>query len=413
MISLRPIARALVPVDSSAAERISAPNYDEFQSDAEVWRLIQRRPDSVLRVTMAHCDAPTSDALAPADSDAALARASANMRSLSSGPLVRELRDILFVYEITGPARPGVRQVGLGGMAETDQIRTSATPLGPIIRNEGVREAKARGRARLIEATETVIGTVNVAIPDIQGFLAPALESHADARTPDLAVGDELGNTHRVWLLDDPREIQRLTEMLAREPEAYVADGNHRSAAAAMLGRPGFLAVFFPASRMGIGPYNRLVSPEVPPPTEDDLGAAFEVAAAPRRPYQPDRTHRVGLYLPHSGWLRLTPPPGTFDPADAAASIDHAIVQRLLFAELLGITDPADARLVFVGANRGAAWLQGEVDAGHASLAMTLPAVTMDQFVAVCHQDRLMPPKSTWFEPKIRSGLVMAVLGEH
>jgi uncharacterized protein (DUF1015 family) len=317
----------------------------------------------------------------------------------------------LYIYEIADPRRPGVRQIGLGGLARTAQIRTDATPNGPIIRNEGVRPPKARGRARLIEATGAIIGTVNNAVPDESGAFAAALERHADATAADFEVEGRLGTTHRIWLVAEPGAVTRLQRLLADEPEAYVADGNHRSAAAAMLGHESFLAVFFPAGRMGISSYNRLV--RLPgdrgAPVESALARSFDVAPVGDGPLQPEETHVVGVYTADGGWRRAVPRAGVYDEADAAASIDHDIVRRTILADL-GIPDAADERLTFVGANKDAAWLAAEVDGGRADLAVTLPAVTMDQFVAVCRQRRMMPPKSTWFEPKIRSGLVMALL---
>ncbi|HEX9885435.1 MAG TPA: DUF1015 family protein [Longimicrobiales bacterium] len=413
MITLSPISRALVPVDSAAAARVSAPNYDEFQSDIEVWELLRERPDSVLSVTMAHCDAALPREMLEADSEASLERARQNMLALRGSALVRVIDDALFVYEITGPRNPGIRQIGLGGMARTDQIRTEASPRGPIIRNEGVREAKARGRARLIEVTEAFIGTVNNAVPDADGSVAAALEAFADARPADLEVSDAHGNRHRVWLVQDPQDAEALQAKLGAEPEAYVADGNHRSAAAAMLGREHFLAVFFTAGRMGIAPYNRLVRDIAV--SADELLGALAVAFDVRRvgdpaKAQPSVPGTVGLYDREHGWLHLTPRPHTFDPTDAVQVIDHDIVHRNLFAGVLGIADAEDERLAFVGANRDVAWLREEVDAGRATYAVTLAAVPMARFMAVCHQGGFMPPKSTWFEPKIRSGLVMALL---
>ncbi len=413
MISINPIPRALVPVDSEAAARVSAPNYDEFQGDHEVWELLQASPDCVLHVTMAHCDAPSPEAMIEADSEASLARAKENLASLIASPLTREAGGVLFVYEIRDPRRPAVRQIGLGGMARTSEIRTEETPDGPIIRNEGVREPKARGRARLIEATRAFIGTVNNAVPDPGGRLAAALEATADARDPDFESPGRGATVHRIWLVEDPDAIARLQALMAEEPEAYVADGNHRSAAAAMLGHEHFLTVFFTADRMGISPYNRLVL-ETAWPIDDLSGAVadtFEVSErSGGRAYQPETTHEIGLYSSVGGWLELRPLPGTFDPADPVRSIDHDIVQRNLFAGAFGIADPRDERLAFVGANKDAAWLQQEVDEGRAAYAVTLPAVTMEQFIAVCRHGGMMPPKSTWFEPKLRSGLVMALL---
>ena len=413
MITITPVHRALVPIDSAAAARVSAPNYDEFQGDREIWELLQDNPMSVLRVTMAHCHADSPETIGVRDSQSALAKAGTHMEELEASELTDELRDILWVYEIEDPNRPYVRQIGLGGMARTDEIRTDATPQGTIIRNEGVREPKARGRADLIQATHAIIGMVNNGVDDTSGEFQRHLAAHADGTSPDFEVLDQQGNRHRVWIVRDRPTIQRLQALLAAEPHAYVADGNHRSAAAAMLGYEHFLSVFFPARTMGIRPYNRLVHTSALP--TDQLTAAIRERFALDTPddadfYQPIETHEIGLYTPDRGWLRLRPLPGTFDLNDAAEAIDYGIVQKNLFEHVFGIADAGDDRLTFVGSNKDAAWLQGEVDEGRAAYAVTLPAVTIDEFIEVCRQNRQMPPKSTWFEPKVRSGLVMALL---
>ncbi len=413
MITITPVHRALVPIDSAAAARVSAPNYDEFHGDLEIWELLQDHPMSVLRVTMAHCHADSPEAIGLGDSRDALAKAGAHMEELKASELTEEMSDILWVYEIEDPNRPDVRQIGLGGMARTDEIRTEGTPTGTIIRNEGVREPKARGRADLIEATNVIIGMVNNGVDDASGEFQRHLEAHADGTSPNFEVLDQHGNWHRVWIVSDEQAIQHLQALLAEEPHAYVADGNHRSAAAAMLGYEHFLSVFFPARTMGIRPYNRLVRTSALPADElmAAIGEKFRVdTPAEADFYQPTETHEIGLYTPERGWLRLRPLPGTFDPDDAAEAIDHALVQKNLFAHVFGIADAGDDRLTFVGSNKDPAWLQAEVDGGRAAYAVTLPAVTMEEFIDVCRQNRQMPPKSTWFEPKVRSGLVMALL---
>ncbi len=413
MITITPVSRALVPVDSEAAARISAPNYDEFQSDHEIWEVLQTHPMSLLRVTMAHCDAASPADIESGDTATSLARAKTNMEELVESDLTREVRDVLWVYEILDPRRPDRPQTGLGGMARTSQIRTDATPEGTIIRNEGIREPKALGRADLIEATNAIVGIVNNAVDDVSGAFHAALDAYAAAAAPDLEVTDGKENRHRVWIVDDSGDVARFRQLLAEEPHAYVADGNHRSAAAAMLGYDTFLAVFFPAATMGIYPYNRLVTTAEEPISglsaavakNFEIGGTLETAA-----YQPTETHSIGLYSPEQSWMQLRPLPGTFDPDNAVQAIDADIVQRKLFAEVLGIDDASDPRLTFVGSNKDATWLQAAVDEGRAAYAVTLPAVTMSQFIHVCRQNRHMPPKSTWFEPKIRSGLVMALL---
>ncbi len=412
MVTIQRVSRAIVPVDAHAAARITAPNYDEFQGAVEVWKAIQENPASVLRVTMAHCDADDPEYILEGDSAAALDRARSNFEAVRESPATREEGDFLYVYEILDPRRPQVRQIGLGGMAKTSEILTDSTPRGTIIRNEGVRIPKARGRANLIEATNSIIGGVNNAVPDVSGEFTAALERHVEGVEPDL-VSDGAGDTrHSVWLVKDRSTCDELTELLATQEEAYVADGNHRSAAAAMLGHELFLAVFFPASRVAIYPYNRIVrlgGGATIEALEGALEAGFDVTAAGPEPLQPTRTHEIGVYTGAQGWRLCIPRAGQWDPKDAAASIDHDIVQHLIFSRL-GMEDPGDKRLTFVGANKSAGWLARAVDQGNADVAVTLPAVTMKQFVDVCRQRRMMPPKSTWFEPKIRSGFVMPLL---
>ena len=411
MVSLNPIPRALVPVGDDAAQALCSPNYDEFQSDLEIFDLLRQQPDSVLRITMPHACAATPDEMLAEGSDQALAAATSRMAGLRASGLTRDLEDSMFLYEIEDPKRPGTRQIGLGGMAAANDILTDATPGGTIVRNEGVRPKKARGRADLIRATRAIIGIVNNSVEDNDGMYASSLEECADRREPDFSAIAEDGCRHVVWLLRASRERDRLVETLRSEPYAYVADGNHRSAAAAMLGLD-FMTVVFPASRMGLAPYNRLVRTQER--SSDDwqeaLAGMFHVKRWQEAgDCQPDETHSIGFYA-DGAWLELSPREGTYDAANAAEAIDAAIVQRSLFGRLCGIGDPRDSRLTFVGGNRGAAYLGRRVDAGEFAFAVTLAPVTMEQFIAVCRQRRIMPPKSTWFSPKIRSGLVMALL---
>ena len=412
MVTIDPIARALVAADSEAADKLGAPNSAEFQSDREVWELLRERPFSVLRVTMPHCDVRTPEDIGEEGSKATLARAVANMARLMSDPMVRKAMHILWVYEITRPGHEDKPQIGLGGLALTREIRTPENPGGTVIRNEGIREAKAHGRAILTQVTHTDMGTVNLAVDDTSGEFLGALGAHAKSREPNFETHDELGNRHRVWLVDKTDDIERFRALLAREPQAYVADGNHRSAAAAMLGSEHYLAVVFPASTMTIAPYNRLV--DVARDQRAALVTSVQKSFSAERhpgpgPLQPTKTHDIGLY-DGSAWWHLHPKPGTFDPNDAAQDIDADIVQRRIMEHVLGVADARDERITYVGANRDAAWLQAQVDQGLHGCAITLPPVTMEQFIRVCVQNKLMPPKSTWFVPKIRSGLVMAMV---
>ena len=413
MVNVNPIRRALVPFDSGAAQRLCSPNYDEFQSDREIWELLQVQPESVLRATMPHCNAISADEMLEDGSPEALAEGALKMAQMVESDSTKVVENTLFLYEIADPERPEVRQIGLGGMAPTDDIRTEENPGGVIIRNEGIREEKAKGRADLIEATNAIIGTVNLSVDDQDGEFLGSLESYTEQRPCDFeALDNEDGSAHRIWMITNSDEISSLREVLAAEPHAYVADGNHRSAAAAMRGEGGFLTVFFPAHTMGLAPYNRLVT--APGITEgilvEGLSETFEIERLEASTYQPERIHEIGVYM-EGGWLKLSPRAGAYDASNAAQAIDSDIVQRHIFAGILGIEDPRAKELTFVGGNRDAAYLKSEVDAGRHDLAVTLAPVTIDQFIDVCRQNRIMPPKSTWFQPKIRSGLVMALLG--
>ena len=414
MVTVRPISHALVPVDSEAAARLCSPNYDEFQSDEEIVAFIRNQPDSVLQITMPHCRAAPDAPAVAEGSPQALELAAGEMAALRKSGLTREIRNVAWIYEIADPRRPGVRQIGLGGMAQIDEIRTEKNPGAPIIRNEGIREEKAAGRAELIQATRAFIGIVNNAIDDADGRVTDALVRHADAHLCDYEASDEEGNTHKSWLIDDSDAQALFFHVLATEPCAYVADGNHRSNAAAMLGSGEFLAVFFPAQSMGLAPYNRLV--DAPPMARADLESALQRSFRVTQPdasgpYQPAAIHDIGLYT-QGTWYRLRPRDGMVDPAHAVENIDSHLVHRFLFDGLFGISDPRDKRLTFVGGNRDAAYLQEQVDKGLHAYAVTLAPVRIEQFIDVCRQNRIMPPKSTWFQPKIRSGLMVALRSE-
>lgn len=412
MVSIRPVRRALVPVDSNAAYRVSAPNYDEFQSDREVWDLLQARPDNVLKITMPHCHVPDHGDIFEDGCPEALTHATQQMEILKTNPLMKLVENSLWVYEITSPKRPDEPQLGVGGFGLTAEIRTEANPDGTVIRNEGIRPEKAEGRAQLLRATTADFGTVNLAVQDKSGALLAALTELTQARPCDFETLDEGQNLHRSWIVTDAQTIERLQGLLAAEPAAYVADGNHRSAAAAAMGLDHFLTVYFPTSRLGLEPYNRLLPLNGISPEEflQKLQANFEVkelGAIP--PYRPETVNVIGLYL-NKNWYELRPKVGSFDPSNAAQAIDSDIIQRHIIDGILGMSDARDKRINYVGGNKDAEYLVNQVNLKNYDLALSVAPVTMKQFVDVCEQNLFMPPKSTWFDPKIRSGLMIALL---
>ncbi len=414
MVTLRPVRRGLVPVDSNAAYRVSAPNYDEFQSDREVWDLLQARPDNVLQITMPHCHVPDHADIFEDGCAEALSHATARMQEFKSNPLMKTVENLLWVYEITSPKRPDQPQLGIGGFGLTSEIRTESNPNGTVIRNEGIRPEKAEGRAQLLRATTADFGTVNLAVQDQNGDLLGALTEYTQSRPCDFETLDEDQNLHRSWIVTNPAEIDAFVSLLAKEPAAYVADGNHRSAAAAAMGLDHFLTVFFPTSRLGLEPYNRLLPLNGVTPDEllQKLAANFEVKQlGDVPPYRPESVQTIGMYL-DKNWYELTPKAGSYDPSNAAQSIDSDIIQRHIIDGILGISDARDKRINYVGGNKNAAYLVSRVQSGEYDFALSVAPVTMQQFVDVCEQNLFMPPKSTWFDPKIRSGLLIALLDE-
>ncbi len=412
MINMRPVERALVPVNSEAAERISGSNYDEFQENVEIWDILRSKPDNILKITMAHCDVAQAEDIMAENSDDALKRGAENMGHLIQSDLTNTLNNTLWIYEIKDPKRPNVRQIGLGGMLEIHQIRTEQNPEGTIIRNEGVHDAKVQGRVRLIESTHAIIGTVNLAIEDQSGQIASELESYADAKPCDFSAVDQAENLHQIWIVEDVDTQEKFIQLLKDEPYAYVADGNHRSMAAVKLGHSHFLGVCFTSDRMGLAPYNRLVKADAMSldTLKTCLEPSFEVEELIEvEAFQATESDEIGLYA-QGVWLRLKPRPSAFNPENAVQVIAADIVQRQLFDAILGIKDAKDDRLKYVGGNKDAHYLKQKVDDGSYNYAVSLAPVTMQQFMAVCHQNRFMPPKSTWFSPKIRSGLVIALL---
>jgi len=329
MVNLSPIPQALVPANSTAADLITAPNYDEFLKSSEIWPYIANNRHNVLGITLpgSHPEKPY-----PEGSPMALARAIVNMEELKESDSTVEKKNVLYIYEICGKAADSIRQIGIGGYAKTAEIRTEDE--GVILRNEQVMMDKVKGRMNLIEATNATIGVVNCAVEDNSGELLKALEVYADSLDCNYQVTDENEDTHKIWLLRGDIQ-QQFIDLLAKEPNAYVADGNHRSAAAAMLGDEHFLSVFFPAERMRIGPYNRLVKANPPAggllELYDKLERSFMVYGMGNEAFQPQNTHEIGLFSAY-GWTKLMPHRSVYKGRNPVEQIDSDIVQRELLS---------------------------------------------------------------------------------
>ena len=295
---------------------------------------------------------------------------------------------------------------------------------GVIKKHELTRSDKEADRMRHVRVCDANIEPVFFAYPDnavLDGLIMRYAAEHPEY---DFVAPDD-GFRHRLWVVSDDADIATITREFARMPSLYIADGHHRSAAAALVGaekarnNPAhkgdeeynyFMAVCFQASQLTVLDYNRVVKDLNGLTSEQFLDALhrnFVVEAKGKNAYRPQRLHEFSLYL-DGQWFALTAKPGTYDDTDPIGVLDVDISSRLILGEILGITDlRTDKRIDFVGGLRGLDELKRRVDSGEMRMALALYPVSMKQIVDIADSGRIMPPKATWFEPKLRSGLVV------
>lgn len=407
MSDLRPF-RALRPrVD--LAHRVAAPPYDVVDT-AEAAALAEGNPDSFLFVNRPEIALPFGT---PTDSDAVHAAGRAALDNLvARGVMTLDPGPSFSVYRqrVGDHVQTGV--VACAGVADYTS--------GAIRTHEQTRPDKEDDRVRHIEALAAHDEPVFLLVAPGEPAWKPVADllARATAGPPLVDMQDEAGVEHVLWRLDDPAEVAELQAALAALPQLYVADGHHRSAAAARVSaaRDGagesdaFLAVVFPGEELAVLPYHRVLADlggREPQQWLEDLSSVFHVEPADG-PVEPQARREYGMYLPGQ-WYRLRLRDGVADPgrlADPVAGLDVALLQDLVLAPGLGITDPrTDTRIGFVGGARGTAELVRLVDSGRWAAALALHPTSVEELVAVAGTGADMPPKSTWFEPKLRSGL--------
>lgn len=294
---------------------------------------------------------------------------------------------------------------------------------GRIKKHELTRRDKEEDRMKHVRCNNANIEPVFFAFPDNEAL--QQIIDTVSAKEPeyDFVAPDSFG--HTLWVIDDPDMIQRITEEFAKIPNMYIADGHHRSAAAALVGaekaknNPAhrgdeeynfFMAVAFPASHLRIIDYNRVVKDlngMTPAEFLKELEKNFIVEDKGTEVYHPSGLHNFALYL-DGRWYSLTAKEGTYDDNDPIGVLDVTVSSNLILRDLLGITDlRSDKRIDFVGGIRGLEELKRRVDSGEMAMALALYPVTMKQLMDIADSGNIMPPKTTWFEPKLRSGLII------
>lgn len=295
---------------------------------------------------------------------------------------------------------------------------------GTIKKHELTRRDKEEDRMKHVRVNNANIEPVFFAYPDNEKLNA-LLEKYAKTEPEYDFVAPIDGFGHKFWVISDKEDIDLITNEFAAMPSLYIADGHHRSAAAALVGaekakqNPNhtgneeynyFMAVCFQASQLTILDYNRVVTDLNGYSSEDFLKALeknFIVENKGTDLYKPTALHNFSMYL-DGNWYSLTAKEGTYNPNDPIGVLDVDVSSRLIFDELLGIKDfRSDKRIDFVGGLRGLEELKRRVDSGEMKMALALYPVTMKQIMDIADSGKIMPPKATWFEPKLRSGLII------
>ncbi len=331
------------------------------------------------------------------------------------GWLVQDDKEKYYIYAQTMDGRT---QYGFVVAAWVDDYME-----GRIKKHELTRRDKEEDRMKHVRVNNANIEPVFFAFPDNSGLQEIIDRVTAGEPEYDFVAPDGFG--HTFWVIDDEETIKRVTEEFAAIPNLYIADGHHRSAAAALVGaekaknNPNhrgdeeynyFLAVAFPASHLKIIDYNRVVrdlNGLTPAQFLDKLAQNFDVEKKGAETYHPAGLHNFSLYL-EGEWYSLTAKQGTYNDQDPIGVLDVTVSSDLILRDILGITDlRSDKRIDFVGGIRGLEELKRRVDSGEMKMALALYPVTMDQLINIADTGNIMPPKTTWFEPKLRSGLVI------
>lgn len=409
MVRIKPF-RGIRPPAEYAAEVASRP-YDVLNS--------QEAQKEATEKSLLHIIKPEIDFAPIADehSDEVYARAVENFQTWrKKGWLVQDDTEKYYVYAQTMDGRT---QYGLVAACHFDDYLQ-----GKIKKHELTRPDKEEDRMVHVRIQNANVEPVFFSYPanrEMDQIIDGIVTKHKPVY--DFVAADGFG--HRFWVIDDEAIQKRITEIFADIPALYVADGHHRTAAAARVGQEKmsqnpdhtgneeycfFLAVIFPDNQLKIIDYNRLVKDLnglTPTQLLDALTEHFEVKKCGAEIYHPDRLHNFAMYL-DGAWYSLTAKPGTYDDNDPIGVLDVTILSNLVLDKLLGIKDlRTDKRIDFVGGIRGLGELQRRVDSGEMQVAFALYPVSMKQLIDIADSGNIMPPKTTWFEPKLRSGLVI------
>lgn len=396
------------------AQKVASRPYDVLSSD-EARTEAFGNPYSLLRIIKPEIEFPSgTDEHAPE----VYAKAVENFQLFQDeGWLVQDQQECLYIYAQTMNGRT---QYGLVAAASVDDYLN-----GVIKKHELTRPDKEEDRMKHVRNTNANVEPVFFAYP-AHADLDAMVKHIVDTQSPVYDFVAEDGFGHHFWLIDDTNTIEKIISIFQNDiPATYVADGHHRTAAAALVGaekrkqNPAFngkeefnyfLAVHFPDNQLQIIDYNRLVKDLnglTPDQLLDQLQTDFVLEKVGAELYKPDQLHTFSMYL-GGNWYKLVAREGRYNDHDPIGVLDVTILSNLVLDQLLGIKDlRTDKRIDFVGGIRGLGELSKRVDSGEMAVAFALYPVSMKQLIDIADTGNIMPPKTTWFEPKLRSGLVI------
>ncbi len=413
MSVIKPFKGFRPPID--IVEKLASRPYDVLNSD-EARVECDGNPYSLLHVTKAEIDLPKG---VDEHSDEVYLQVVKNYNNFKDlGWLVKDEEEKLYIYAQSMDQKKW--QYGIVACAYSEDYVNKI-----IKKHELTRKDKEEDRMKHVRITNANVEPVFFAYPDVARVNEIVADIVKEQPIYDF-IAKEDGFGHRFWVIDDRNIIDELVALFATQvPAMYIADGHHRSAAAALVGQEKkeknpnhtgkeeynfFMTVIFPESQLNIIDYNRVVKDLNGKSKEEFLaavGESFEVQDMGTDEYRPTRLHEFSCYL-DGHWYKLNAKPGTYDDNDPIGILDVTILSNLVLDKVLGIKDlRTDKRIDFVGGIRGLGELKRRVDNGEMKVAFALHPVTMKQIIDIADTGNIMPPKTTWFEPKLRSGLVI------
>lgn len=401
--------RALRPTAEEAAAVAALP-YDVVNRE-EARRIGEQNLKSFLHVDRAEMDLEEEIDLYD---NRVYQKAKENLEKMEQdGLLVQDEKPCYYIYELT---RKGKSQSGIVGCSSIDDYMN-----GVVKKHELTREEKEQDRIRHVDTCDANTGPIFLACRYTDSLMA-LMEEWKKSHAPvyDFVEEDEVG--HRVWVIDEEAVITGIRKEFEKISSIYIADGHHRAASAVKVGlkrreeNPGytgkeefnfFLSVVFPYEQLVILPYNRVVKDLHGMTVKAFLGALkfnYELMLMPGFPCKPVEKHCMGLYV-EGDWYHLKAWPDVYEKKDTVGQLDVSILQEKVLAPVLGIMDPrTDDRILFIGGNRNSSELAKLADETGGAAFVMYPT-SMEDLMAIADENKLMPPKSTWFEPKLRSGL--------